>query len=166
MSNEFIIRDRLREIVFRGVKLGSSSTEKDDSLRWTEIHIYRTDGGNYVIERLGRSLIYHVRGASCDSSHGMKVRGTSLSEESEPCPSCKPLAPEDDGFDDDSVFSHETTMSSVEWVDRAEDVHDALSIYDKRRKVTRISYVASQALQSAAANDPNLLNAVMRVEIP
>lgn len=60
MSDHFIVQDRLREIEFSGRELGRATTEKDDSLRWTEIVIYKTSGGKYIIERLGRSLIYHV----------------------------------------------------------------------------------------------------------
>lgn len=162
MSDHFVVRDRLREIEFKGRELGRASTEKDDSLRWTEIVIYKTDGGKYIIERLGRSLVYHVPESSCDSGQGYPVLGRQLSEESEPCPQCQPSVPEDSDFDPAWVFSHERTMSSAEVVDRPEELHDALSMYDKRRKVSRISHVASTALHLASGNDPELLNAIIR----
>lgn len=162
MSDHFIVQDRLREIEFSGRELGRATTEKDDSLRWTEIVIYKTSGGKYIIERLGRSLIYHVPGESCDSSQGYPVTGRQLNDDSEPCPQCNPLAPEDSGFNGKTVFSHERTMSSAEVVDRPEDLHEALSMYDKRRKISRISHVASAALHMASGNDPELLNAIIR----
>lgn len=162
MSETFIVLDRLREIEFSGKKLGWSSTEKDESLRWTEIHIYKTNGGNYVIERLGQSLIYHVQGTECSQGHGYKIRGSNLSPESEPCPRCNPKVPEDSGFDAAQQFVHESRMSSAEVVERVDDLHDALSMYDRKRRVTRISHVAAQALQNAAANDPELLQSIIR----
>lgn len=162
MSEYFVVRDRLREIGFNGRELGRASTEKDDSLRWTEIIIYKTVGGKYVIERLGRSLVYHVPESSCDSGQGFPVLGKQLSDESEPCPQCRPKVPEDEGFNPEWVFSHERTISSAEVVDRPEELHDALSMYDKRRKVSRISHVASTALHVASSNDPELLNAIIR----
>lgn len=162
MSTRFVVRDRLREIEFSGRELGRSSTEKDDSLRWTEIVIYRTDGGNYIIERLGKSLVYHRAEASCASSQGIRLVGSQLGEESEPCPQCRPLMPEDDEFNPEEEFSHERTMSSAEIVDRPENLHDALSMFDRQRKVSRISHVAADALQKASGNDPDLLHAIIR----
>lgn len=162
MSTHFVVRDRLREIEFTGRELGRSSTEKEDSLRWTEIVIYRTAGGSYIIERLGRSLVYHVPEASCDSGQTYPVTGRQLGETSEPCPQCSPAMPEDRDFDPEWIFSHERTMSSAEIVDRAEDLHDALSMFDRKRKVSRISHVAADALQKASGNDPELLHSIIR----
>lgn len=162
MSAHYVVRDRLREIEFNGTELGRSSTEKDDSLRWTEIVIYKTDGGSYIIERLGKSLVYHVPKSKCDSSQGTPLKGYQLGEESEPCPQCNPAVPEDSGFDPEWTFSHERTMSSAEVVSRPEDLHDALSMFDRKRKVSRISHVAADALQKASGNDPDLLHAIIR----
>lgn len=158
----FTVVDRMREIEFSGKMLGSSTTENDDSLRWTEINIYRTDGGNYIVERLGRSLIYHRASAPCRGDGWVEVAGNKLPDESEPCPSCKPKAPEDSGFVQTETFYHETTKSSAEVVKRPEDLHDALSFKDDKRRVSRISHPAAQALQNAAANDPDLLQAIIR----
>lgn len=157
------VYDRLVEIEFEGVRLGSASTERDDSLRWTEIHIYRTEGGNYVIQRLGRSVVYHVSGKSC--SRGREVAGVDLPDSSEPCDRCAPRVPEDDDFDSDEVFMHEVTLSSADVVEDPAEVHEKLSTFDKERGVKRVSRVASRALQDAAAKDPVLLNSLIRKRI-
>lgn len=162
MSDHFILTDRHQEVEFSGKRLGSASTEKDDSVRWTEIHLYLTDGGNYVIERLGQSLVYHLTKTECDKGTGMLVKGKHIHQESEPCDRCRPLTPEDEGFDPEQVFTHEKMLSSVEVVEQPEDLQNALSMYDRKRRVMRISHVASQALHEAAGNDPRLLNALIK----
>lgn len=156
--------DRLVEIEFEGSRIGWASTERpDQSLRWTEIHIYRTRGGSYVIERLGRSLVYHARGTDC--ARGRNIVGSQISDESEPCEKCRPNTPEDDDFNPHRKFVHEVTMSSADVVDDPSKVHDALSQFDKQRGVKRISRVASNALQAAAANDPVLLNSLLQKRV-
>jgi hypothetical protein len=152
----------LREIEFDGWLLGSSSTEGDDSLRWTEIHIYKTEGGSYIIERLGKSLVYHRKGRCSSKPNWVEVPGAALGEDSQPCDVCRPRVPEDDDFNSDEKFLHETMISSAEVVNRAEDMHDALSMFDRKRKISQISHPAAQALQNAAANDPDLLQAIIR----
>lgn len=155
--------DRLVEIEFEGTRLGSASTERDDSLRWTEIHIYRTEAGNYVIQRLGRSVVYHVTGKPC--SRGQEVLGELIPNSSEPCETCNPRVPEDFDFDASEMFVHEVTLSSADVVEDPADVHEKLSTFDKDRGVKRVSRVASRAIQDAAAKDPVLLNSLIRKRI-
>jgi len=59
----FQARDRTRLLTFDGVKLASvSSRTGDDQDRWTEMSLYLTDGGQYILEKVGRSVITHVPG--------------------------------------------------------------------------------------------------------
>lgn len=45
------------DLQFTGVLLAEVSTEQEGKLRWSEQRIYRTVGGSYVAERVGRSTI-------------------------------------------------------------------------------------------------------------
>lgn len=166
MSAYFVVPNDLQELEFYGEHLGHASTERDSSVRWTEIDIYRTDGGNYVVVRLGQSLVYHTLESGCTTS-GYKVKGDLIHEESEPCEKCNPGVPEDSDFNPEEVFIHEKMMSSAEVVENASKVTDALSTYDKHRKMMRISSVANEALHQAASKDPTLLNKVItRIHVP
>ena len=161
MSTQYTVWNQLKPIEFKGTLLGSSSTRKRDSYRWTEIHIYRTDGGAYIIERLGKSVIYHAAAGKCDVSKGLRITGSQILDSSEPCDRCDPAIPEDDDFNPEDPFVHEQTMSSAQVVKEAGGVHDALVMYDSKRKISRMSHVATDALQKAAGQDPDLLNSVI-----
>lgn len=151
---------------FNGRLLGHATTERENSYRWTEIDIYRTDGGNYIISRLGKSLVYHAGDSEC-TSMGIPIKGERIREEAEPCERCDPKIPEDDDFDPEELFIAEKTMSSAEVVEDATKVADSLSTWDKGRQMRRLSSVASEALHKAAATDPELLNNILTtVHVP
>lgn len=56
------VRDGSRLITFEGERLGYISSQRDGHPRWTEMSIYRTDGGSYVLEKVGRSVVTHMPG--------------------------------------------------------------------------------------------------------
>jgi hypothetical protein len=51
----FCLKDEDRNIEFRGRLLASASSEEPGKTRWTEVEIYKTVGGNYVVSTIGRS---------------------------------------------------------------------------------------------------------------
>lgn len=163
---DYVVVDGLQELEFSGVHLGGSSTERANSVRWTEIDVYRTEAGNYVIVTQGVSLVYHVSEGGC-SSKGEPVKGLALADDSTPCFHCEPAAPEDAGFDPEEVFVHERNFSSAQVVEDPRKVQQAMTTYDSRREITTLSAPAKEALNKAAANDPSLLNQIItRVHVP
>ena len=47
------------DLRFKGYEIGHVSSEKPDgpsSIRWTEITLYKTESGKYVVERVGMSV--------------------------------------------------------------------------------------------------------------
>lgn len=83
------ISDKVRKIRFTGRMIGKGSTRREGGgPRWTEITIYRTAGGSYVIQREGVSLVYHRADSSCRG--GELVRNEDILENSVPCPDCRP----------------------------------------------------------------------------
>jgi hypothetical protein len=74
--------------VFEGKELGFATTDDGDSLRWTEITIWRTKAGKYVFQKVGRSVVFHALDG-CD--YGIvRDADSSLDPDHRSCPVCKP----------------------------------------------------------------------------
>lgn len=58
------VRDGNRLLTFDGELLASISSRDDDRDRWTEMNVYRTTGGSYILEKVGRSIRLHIAGCS------------------------------------------------------------------------------------------------------
>lgn len=56
-TTEFTVHDRDRELTFTGVLLGRSSSQAPGKRRWSEVTIYRTEAGKYVVEGVGRTNV-------------------------------------------------------------------------------------------------------------
>lgn len=54
------VRDGDRKLQFEGILLGRSSSRRGDAPRWTDISLYKTLGGSYVLEKIGRSIVTHM----------------------------------------------------------------------------------------------------------
>lgn len=63
------VRDGARLLTFEGELLGFISSEEAGKARWTEMSIYKTVGGSYILEKVGRSLMLHMPGCK-------DIRGT------------------------------------------------------------------------------------------
>jgi hypothetical protein len=75
--------------VFDGEELGHASTDDDGDLpRWTEITIWRTKAGKYVIEKVACSVVYHTLDG-CDRGI-IRDADSSLDPDSQPCLVCRP----------------------------------------------------------------------------
>lgn len=57
--NTHQVRDGLRLITFEGDLLGQSSSRRPGVSRWTEMSLFLTEGGSYVLEKVGRSVMCH-----------------------------------------------------------------------------------------------------------
>ena len=62
MINDIIIveRDDNTDLRFSGVELAHVSSEKPDgpsSQRWTELTLYKTNSGKYVVQKIGVSIL-------------------------------------------------------------------------------------------------------------
>lgn len=69
VSGSYQVRDRSRLVAFDGALLATvSSRSGPEQPRWTEMSLYLTDGGSYVLEKVGRSVVTHVEG--CDGPNG------------------------------------------------------------------------------------------------
>lgn len=49
--------DHETDLEFRGIELGSTTTWHPSKVRWTEFVLYQTEGGAYVLKRVGVSQV-------------------------------------------------------------------------------------------------------------
>ncbi len=57
VEKEFLVRrDGARDLSFKGVWLASSSTRKNNDVRWDEYHLYKTAAGKFVFAMESHSL--------------------------------------------------------------------------------------------------------------
>lgn len=159
------VKDRFDVIEFEGILIGSASTRKDtDQDRWTEIKIFKTSTGKYVVQKLGCSVRYHLPAEENDEkcSSGTYVQGSDLPEDANPCPKCDPEVPEDEDFDEDFQYQLEVTMSSADVVTEPQDIRKSLVITNKQTGKDFLSSVAYTALQEAVRSDKSLLGVFER----
>lgn len=140
------VHDGRRVYTFDGVLLAKSSSRRPRIPRWVEFELYKTDGGSYILSRIGRSLVYH--GPVCetlDRSDGLQPGA--ISREAVPCEVCQPhLAHEPQPF---------LPEQNREWagvMDAPEAVLETLYRYDEAgaRFLTR---VARELIEKAAEKD-------------
>jgi hypothetical protein len=60
---KFKVRDgTTRVIEFEGERLAEVSSRRSGSPRWTELRLYRTQSGVFVLEKVGASVVVHAPG--------------------------------------------------------------------------------------------------------
>lgn len=57
---EHAVRDGSRVLRFLGWKLAANSSSRPGVQRWSELAIYKTLGGDYLLEKIGRSSVAHT----------------------------------------------------------------------------------------------------------
>lgn len=62
MTQTYQVRDGARIMAFDGTCIATVSSRRPSSPRWTELELYRTDTGKYVLSKIGRSVVTHVPG--------------------------------------------------------------------------------------------------------
>lgn len=151
------VRDQDRVLEFVGERIGFASSESPTSLRWTEIEIYRTEAGNYVVHRIGVSLVFHVltggSGRNCKSGRVTDGADIMRDRDAEPCPDCRPVLMEVERY------RQETDRHSAEAVAEPQELMKALSL-TRENGAPYLSAVASAALREAAEHDQRLASLV------
>lgn len=150
------VPDKYDMVEFTGELLADVSTETPSAVRWTEIEIYRTEAGNYVIHRVGRSVLYHVHQGVCNTGVGVKARD--LDDDAQPCRRCRP--PEWEDLPDEMLVDQELDKHQVD-VCSAHEVQQRLTL---RRPdgSTFMSNPAQRAFTIAAEADPALQDHTVR----
>jgi hypothetical protein len=181
LEARFNLRDGGKPITFMGWFLGEASSQQPDSTRWTDLALYRTEGGAYILEKVGRSDVFH--GEDCDRegrngkpmSKGKRFTNLeeALSEEDReeyfsmndrdladffvPCDECSP------SYDDQPVWVERDIFSAPVY-DSPEKVINAL--FQSKGGNRYLSRIARELLEQAVAKDKQLAAALAKpVEI-
>lgn len=97
------VRDSAEFLEFDGTKLADVSTMSDLSPRWTQMELYKTTDGQYVLHIIGASVVYHRHHGPCNS--GVETVAADLPDDAEPCFKCNP--PELDKLSDADLVDFE-----------------------------------------------------------
>ena len=165
-SRRIRVRDGARVVAFNGQLLGYISSERPDSLRWTTLSIYRTDGGLFIAHRVGVSCVAHrvdcdsIKTKNLPSVLAMKPDEFGI-EEREPCPICRPDILAESKVDPLSVRG-ETDRHWAGVCDNAVALLNAL--HTTNHGVRSLSGLASAALTQASEHDPQIA-AAMNTEL-
>lgn len=155
----FSVRDgKIKQIKFDGTLLAEMSSRRNQAPRWTEMRLYKTDGGAYILEKIGMSTVVH----SPDCPDLMND-----------LPRFQAEYPGQDPFNSD-FWLHEECMSSAEdaditallveenlyWATVAEDPADIVdSLYRRKNGTKTLQRMSVELLEAASAKDEGVRQA-------
>jgi len=162
-EKRFQLRDGMQPVTFAGQLLASASSQVEDSPlpRWTELSIYKTITDKYVLEKIGRSDVFHTE--NCGRPGKGALRYESITDALAdvdpdgddpeayfvPCNECKP------DFDSEAPVIVEQDMHSVDAFESPEKLVDAL-YYRKNGTVRSLSNLSRNILDAAAKKDSGI----------
>jgi hypothetical protein len=151
------VKDGARTLQFNGKLLGKSSSKRNDSTRWIEFELYRTESGSYILSRIGVSLVFHGAACSLVRRYSLTEAPTSdLKERALPCEDCNPTK------DLDLVFP-EKYRYWAQVSDEPGAVLDALYKYDDNG-ARYLTNVAQRLLEESSKND-SLIADIYKIEV-
>lgn len=157
--NTYSVRDGTRLLTFDGVLVAHISSRRPTSPRWTEMSLYRTQGGTYVYEKIGRSRVVHMPGCPRIVQPLPRFQesrpGDDPDEGYEFC-NCVPAE-----YDFTQLLAEEDRHSIVMSED-ATAIVDAF--YVKRHGRRELPQMAASLLEQAVANDSEIARNIMTEE--
>jgi hypothetical protein len=151
------VKDGNRTLYVDGVLLAKSTSYRRGSTRWIEFELYKTVSGQYVLSRVGVSLVYH--GAACTLVTTYNLQEMPFNEthrDSIPCERCEPDESADLVFPEKNRYWAQVS-------DQATAVLDALYKYDDGG-ARYLTNVAQRLLEEASKKDQKIAE-VYRFEI-
>lgn len=152
---KFSVRDSVRTLEFVGQKLAESSSREPYKPRWVEFELFVTSKGQYIISRIGKSILYHADSCPIVTRNRLSaVDGSELPDFYIPCSECRPSR-----IDIDGVFP-ETPRYWAQHCGTAKGVVEALMQYDKNG-TEYLTHVACELLEDAGNFDPKIKQAFL-----
>lgn len=149
----YTLSDDLRTVTFEGQLIGDASNRDDGGhrLRWTEVRIYHSETGRLITEVVGRSLVFHLKNASCAS--GETAPYYAVAGEYVECERCRPDRAVEDAADDTQPCAIERDRVTIgDWM-TWEEMTEGLKIRSRGRKT--LSNVTVEALAQARVHVPS-----------
>lgn len=156
MSTTWHVRDSARRTLeFEGEKLAQVSSERRHSPRWTEMTLFRTDTGKYVISKVGHTRVLHD--PACTSIRGKLNLYVDEYPEGDP---------EEDNFDlhtciGDTYYIDEIVVEETRyWAFVSESAKDIVSTLHKTEDGVRsLPRMSANLLEEAAPKDVDIAKA-------
>jgi hypothetical protein len=153
-SKRFQIRDSQRLVTFTGECLGESTSQSGTDVRWTELSLYKTDSGRYLVERVGRSDVFHTKSCARRSKGELKQHlSDNVPEDREledyvPCDECKPSRIDSPVYVERDIFAVNIYATALELFQ---------SLYRVGSNgIPFLSHVAQVLLEKAMQNDDDI----------
>lgn len=150
---KYTVKNGAQTLLFDGEELSHSTSFYPKKTRWIEFTIYRTSGGQYVVSRIGKSLIYHH--AVCPTvrrNHIAPLPAQTLLDYMVPCDTCSP------DIDHDELVYPETPRESAASCSNADGVVKWMKQKDENG-INYLTNVAKDALEDAARVDAQIRQA-------
>lgn len=146
----YTVKDGRRTLQFEGVLVSESSSRVKGSIRWVEFSLYRTRRNQYVLSRIGQSVLYHSAKCRTVSRNRLNVvDGSELNQNSIPCSECNPNM-----LDPEGVYP-ETPRNWAQVSETAQGVVASLKKYDDNG-TEYLTNVARELLEIASEADPQI----------
>lgn len=150
---KYYVRDKIRTREVEGVKLSESTSRVPHQPRWVEFSLYRTKSGQYVLARVGHSLVYHDQDCFLVTRNKLsEVDGLELSGEYVPCTKCRP-----DRADVDGVFPEKPRYAM--WICVKPEAVIKCLLMEDDDGTEYLTNVAERLLVDAAKLDPVIADA-------
>ncbi|WP_072687281.1 hypothetical protein [Rhodococcus marinonascens] len=156
------VRDGVRVVAFTGTQLGHITSERQGSLRWTELSIYRTQSNLFVAHRVGVSCVAHrvdcavVKDKILPSIVDMRSDEFAV-EDRQPCQVCRPDIAAELDEDPDSIRGE----TDRHWAGICNDGVSLINaLHTMRHGVRSLSGLASAVLSQASEHDAQLSDAL------
>lgn len=167
------VRDVTRVVEFEGRLLAEVSTTTPVSVRWTEMALYKTRAGRYVLSIVGCSDVYHRHDSPCNS--GVPTRAYQVPEDAKPCGVCTPPKPYEGEQDrqrgttvtDSTMFDVEEDRPTVYVCDTPKSVMERLRDprgVQKWQTQPPMSGPAHRLVTAAADHDAGIMAEITTVE--
>jgi hypothetical protein len=162
------LRDDRKKVAFTGICLASISSKRTGVQRWTQVSIFRTEAGRYIVERIGVSVVAHR--IDCDNVANKKPYGIDALmpdeapvSERQPCNICKPDIKELLRTDPASLTFEQDKHRTQIW-ERADDMVGSLYTQRTSPGQRALSGLMLWVLDEASKVDPIISEVYNRVE--
>lgn len=149
-TQTYQVRDGSRLLEFEGKLIASVSSRKPGSTRWTEMWVYITEGGSYVLEKLGQSIVCHMPGCPDAADDLPRFQAENPGDDPDNGYEFHDCVPE--LYDFPSLLIEEPRYWALV-SKQPEEIVEAL--YRRRYGVRTLPRVAMNLLEQVSAADPN-----------
>lgn len=161
---QYVVRDHRYRYSFPGVRLAYVSSETTVKPRWTEIEIYRTEGGLWITHRVAVTTVAHVDNcAVLRRYHKTFAQGVGQIASDEMAPADRTACPECIGtnrrlhdmlHEDPASIKFERDRHQVSISETPESAIQTL--HTTKRGVKNLGSLAASAIQMASDRSPHM----------